>query len=228
MKVTCRCRSRCRCRCVIILFNNKGTDSVQTSFQTCAKIQGISWIQDPQDLGPGILTDPGLAFWRRIQWTLDLVHAVFATSRGSFIYKNSCWILGIVDLAQIKFLGSGGSSTIFLHNIMVAKFVDHSQENHMWANHRKLSWFRFLNYLIWICGQFKNGFLETLGANPPISKMRDSNPEGFAISRPTISSICNYIYKCVFDRLAKFRDLSVKSRLQWRHKIRHISKFSIT
>ena len=83
-----------------ILLKNKGTDYVQTSFQTCAKIQGISGIQDLQDVGSGILTDPGLAFCRRIQWIVDLVHAVFARSRGSWILSRKiaagswgCWIL---------------------------------------------------------------------------------------------------------------------------------------
>ena len=34
---------------------------------------------------------------------------------------------------------------------------------------------------------------------PPMSKIRDSRLEGFAISRPSVASIYNYIYRCVFE-----------------------------
>ena len=77
--------------------------------QTCAKIQGRARIQDP---GSWRILDPGLAFWSRIQWILDLVHIVFTGSCG-------CWILFLEKLdpgdprfAPIKLIDSGGYSTI--------------------------------------------------------------------------------------------------------------------
>ena len=42
-------------------------------------------------------------------------------------------------------------------------------------------------------------FWKLQGRISPMSKIRDSHLEGFAISRPSVASIYNYIYRCIFE-----------------------------